>query len=153
MPAYGNIPVNVGGSFVPSRPSVNVAGAWQTVREVWVNVAGAWQQAFASLSASISDPAPYGSRTNSATVPTSATTVSALGGVGPFTYAWSRSALASATGCAVSNASAAAVSFTFAGVASSDTGTATWTCTVTDTTTGATASVNCFPSGTNMSTA
>ena len=104
---------------------------------------------YAALTAAITDAAPTGAANNT-TITTTSTTADHIGGVGPFTFAWTRQSFSGCSAAVVSNTTAATVYFSFSGVPIGGTGVASWTCIVTDTATTATASIGCAPTGTNL---
>ena len=67
----------------------NISGVWHMVPAAFVNIAGVWKQVFfGALSATASDPNPYGLGNPGAVGTTDVTTVTPTGGVAPYTHNW-----------------------------------------------------------------
>ena len=122
----------------------------RVVQRIRVRDAGnVLRMVYAALTAAITDAAPTGAANNT-TITTTSTTASGVGGVGPFTYAWTRQSFSGCSAAVVSNTTAATVYFSFSGVPIGGTGVASWICVVTDTATTATASIGCAPTGNDL---
>lgn len=124
--------VGVGGAHKElTAMSVGVSSVWKSVQEGYVGVGGAWKLFFSAFSATVAPGAASVADSGPGTFTTNTVTVTA-DGVGPFTYAWSRSSGdARITATAGSSATTA-----FSATIGVELATATFQCVVTDTSSG-----------------
>ena len=122
---------------------VRVRDAANVLRTIW---------AYLTASASVGSVVGYGNSIASIGITTNSVTATAVGGTGPYSYAWTRTD-GGADAWTISTASAATTSFRASAVPPSDTHTATFICTVTDANgvTAATSAVSASSTNTNTS--
>jgi hypothetical protein len=68
--------------------SVRSGGVWRQVQEAWVYSAGSWRKFFQALSATASPASIVGTRVGGGLAETNATTCTAAGGTGSYTFVW-----------------------------------------------------------------
>jgi hypothetical protein len=117
-------------------------GTLRTVQRIRAMVSGVLQTVYQFFTTAPSAANVYGSVLSGAGTPIDITTnlVSAVvsGGVGPFTYLWTRTDAGPDT-WTINSSTSSSTSFTATGVDAGTSAYATFTCTVTDTSSGATA--------------
>jgi hypothetical protein len=80
--------INDGGVWKSATPYVNDGGTWKPVQVGYVNDGGAWKVFYSALAATY-DIDASAAISGAGTAVTNAVTVSPIGGVSPFQYAWS----------------------------------------------------------------
>jgi hypothetical protein len=81
------ISINDSGTWKNATPFVNDGGTWKPVQIGYVNDAGTWKIFYSAMTASKSGDAS-GGRLGAGSVTTNSVTVSPVGGIFPFSYAW-----------------------------------------------------------------
>jgi hypothetical protein len=112
-----------------ARITVEDAGTVRTIQRVYVEDSGVQRLVYIYYSADIS-PTSINTTSN----PSSSATCNAIGGTGPFTYAWAR--ISGDTRITANSTSSSATTFSRTGFALFEVASATFRCTITDTATG-----------------
>lgn len=136
MPA---IYVKTGGAFEPVlQPYVKDGGSWEPVLNAWTKTAGAWELIWTGFTVAAT-PASETVETDLPTVSSSLFTATPTGGVGPFTYAWSK---VSGDSIVITTPTLQTTRFQANTMTSGSSRSAVFECAVTDTTTGVVATSN-----------
>ena len=111
--------------------SVRVGGAWKAVAQEWTKVGGVWKESgYTAPAVEVDTSYVFGIKTGSGTCTSDAATITASGGSGSFTYAWSRVSGDSST--SATSPTAAASTFHRTGSPTNNYS-SVWRCRVTDT--------------------
>lgn len=130
--------LKIGGTWKSATPYVKIGGVWKDA-QAFVRAGGVWK-AVAQLAATASPSTIAGSGNTSIITTSQNATATATGGVGPFTYAWTRGSTIGDIQAV--SPSAASTVFRATGIGPGATWDAIFICTVTDTATGQTVATN-----------
>ncbi|MEM9600675.1 MAG: hypothetical protein AAF926_06605 [Pseudomonadota bacterium] len=127
------ISAKVSGVWESAVAYARVSGVWEPISAAWVKVSGTWEPVSSALSVSVS-PSGVTKFGTGAAQSTSTVTATVTGGIGPFTYSWTRAS--GSTKISAISPSAASTAFQSSGLSPGESAVATFIVTVTDTATG-----------------